>query len=286
MSCHNSPEGARAIAFAVKPAAFRLLGIRHCSYRRFVQSPVPMKPILFFFLTLSVLLINSCIDGEEEVFIRADGSAKMKVAYQLPGMFFSQKKADQLVGKVEKAVGEKENLRLLTNEVETTSKGQRIIRIEVEAVNMVELDGMFESDDEVGDDPSDSDIILDSLLGELNVDINGLAVGATRKVDLAALFDKFVGKNSLSQMGDAEFRYTVHLPEAANQSNAHQVLNGGKTLKWRYQLSQSKQNPIDMQVEAPIPLPWWLYVILAFAGFLLIALVWLLGRWLKVRLQG
>ena len=48
-----------------------------------------MKYLIFALMAMMMLALNSCIDGEEEIVISADGSASMKVKYQVPGMIFS-----------------------------------------------------------------------------------------------------------------------------------------------------------------------------------------------------
>lgn len=222
-----------------------------------MQSPSSMKYVFCSLMSMMLLLLNSCIDGEEEIFVNADGSASMKVKYQVPGMIFSAKDADELVALVGKEVGSHAGLRLVTNRVDS-EKGQRIIRIEVETDAVMELDGMFDDVSPEDDaEQSKTDQLWRCLLGEMEVNVDGLSVGVIRKVDLAPLLNEYLGEKSASLLGESEFRYVIHLPEAVKQSNAHEVTADGRTLKWRYKLRECKKKPIVMDLQVPISLPWW-----------------------------
>lgn len=231
-----------------------------------------MKYVICALMAMLLLLLNSCIDGEEEIFVNADGSASMKVKYQVPGMIFSAEDADELVAIVADEVGGNESLRLVTNRVDT-EKGQRIIHIEVETDSVMELDGMFdEVSAQAGVEQSKTDKLWRCLLGKMDVNVEGLSAGIIRKVDLEPLLNEYLGEKSASLLGESEFRYAIHLPETVTESNAHEVTADGRTLKWRYKLSECKKKPIVMDLQVPISLPWWVkmgagvFVLLVLAG--------------------
>ena len=100
------------------------------------QSDVLMKFVIFFFLSLLTFLLSSCIDGEEEIHINADGSARMKAMYSLPALIFSDEDAASLRELIEREIGKEETVDLLTNTVEKVS-GKQIITIEVETADTV-----------------------------------------------------------------------------------------------------------------------------------------------------
>ncbi len=243
-----------------------------------MQSSCPMKLFIFSLLAMSLMLLNSCIDGEEEVFIHADGSGRVKLQYQVPGMIFSDADAKVLIETIEREVGKRENLQLLTNRVENEN-GQKIIHVEIATDNVAGLDDDDVSEDDTSsesDEASKSDKWLHALLGDVKVDVSGVSAAVSRQVNLEPLLEEYLGTRGVSLLGESEFRYTVHLPTAVEQSNAHEVLNGGKTLKWRYLLRECKQKPIVMGLKASIPLPWWVYggVGMAGVGVLLCGFWW------------
>ena len=239
-----------------------------------------MKFVIFFFLSLLTFLLSSCIDGEEEIHINADGSARMKAMYSLPALIFSDEDAASLRELIEREIGKEETVDLLTNTVEKVS-GKQIITIEVETADLRNLEKLLSQVDD-GHDSGDggeegkekSDLILRALLGDLTYEREGLAVAANRKIDLAPLLDKFAGDRWHSMVGDSEFRYTIHFPEALKSTNAHKLSNDGKSAMWSYKLADSKNGPFELDMLVPIPLPWWV-----FAGLGLVVLLILLGLW-------
>jgi len=224
-----------------------------------------MKSLIFSLLAMSLMLLNSCIDGEEEVFINADGSGRIKVQYRVPGMIFSDAEAKELIAIIEKEAGEKENLEIVTNRVDS-QKGQKVIQIEIKAASVLELEGMLDDhggEGEDGEKRSKTDKLLHALLGDMKVSISGLTATVKRDVDLESLLNEYLGQRGALLLGESEFRYSVHLPKAATESNAHELRNEGKTLQWTYKLRECQKTPILMSVKAPIPVPWWVYTLVA-----------------------
>jgi len=235
-----------------------------------------MKYAFFSLLAIVLTLLNSCIDGEEEVFIKADGSARVKAVYRVPGMIFSAEDAEELRTNITEEVGKEKHLKLLTNTVEKEN-GTRVITVELEIDNMMELEGAL-AVHTPGVKPSKADKMLHAIMGNITVTLRGLSADLTREVDLASLLEGQLGRSGAAMLGESEFRYTVHLPEAVEESNAHTVENGGLTLKWRYRLSECLQKPIVLHMVAPIPLPWWIYAV----GIVVLLLL-ALGVWKFVR---
>ena len=164
---------------------------------------------------------------------------------------------------VAEEVGQKDSLKLICNRVDRQS-GQKVIQIEIEAASVMELEDMLvEHGDEGGDavKRSKTDHILHALLGNMKVDLSGLTAHVQRDVDLDPLLSEYIGKRGASLLGESEFRYSVHLPKAATESNAHKVTNEGRTLQWTYKLRECEQKPISMHMQAPIPVPWWIYAL-------------------------
>ena len=253
-----------------------------------VQSPCPMKYLFFTLIAISTLLLNSCkIDGEEEITINEDGSAHLLMRYEVPAMFLSAEASDELVKSIDDGLGKKEHVELLDNRVELV-KSQKIIHIEFKIDAEADLDELYlknEEGDEGAADKKKSDQLLESLVGDLDAKIQGLSVDMTRRVDLQPLLEKYMGKKSASMLSDYEFRYTIHLPEAAEQSNAHEVSDGGKTLKWTYLLREVKENPIVMDVTAPIPLPWWVYALVGAVVLVAVFVLVGIGYWVSKRFR-
>ncbi|BDS08735.1 hypothetical protein NT6N_37750 [Oceaniferula spumae] len=222
-----------------------------------------------------VLLLSSCIDGDEEIFLHGDGSARLKAVYTVPALIFSDEDAADLIAIIDKEIGEEEKLNLLTNSVERVN-GQRVITIEVETGDLVNLEDLLDKHSKSisGDSKSKSDRLLHALLGDFVIERQGLKAGINRKVDLTPLLEQYLGKRGTGMLGESEFRYTIHFPQEVESTNAHEVLNGGKTLKWKYKLAECKEKPIELQMVAAVPIPWWIYAIVGGVVLLLVLIAW------------
>lgn len=238
-----------------------------------------MKHVIFLFLTSAMLLLSSCIDGEEDVYIEADGSARVKAVYRVPGVLFSAEDAEELKKNISEEIAEQEHLRLVTNRVDK-KHGSRIITVEIETDDILALEGVLE-EHIPGVNESKADKMLHALLGSITVRLDGLTADLSRDVELTPLLDEYLGKNSPTILGESQFRYNIHLPVAVESSNAHTVENGGRTLRWVYQLSECREKPISLNMVAKIPLPWWVYALIGLAGLVLIFIGYVLIRKLK-----
>ena len=228
-----------------------------------------MKYLLNALLCAALLLLNSCIDGDEEIFLRADGGARVLAIYRVPTLLLSVQDAEDLRSSIEKEVGSAKNLKLLTNKVEK-HQGNRVITFEIETDDVMALEGVLAEHDPALQ-MSKGDKILHAIIGRMVVNIEGFSVKLIREVQLEPLLDEYLGSNGASMLGDSTFRYTVHLPDAAESSNAHEVFNEGRTLKWTHKLIDSSTSPIIMTLTAPIPIPWWVFVL---AALFLAAAIW------------
>jgi len=235
-----------------------------------------MKHTKSILLATWFILLSGCIDGQEEVFIKEDGSASVKAVYRIPGVFFSAGDAEELRADIAREVGMGEHLMLVTNQVHK-EEGNRVITLVVETANLKALEGLL-SEHTLPKQASKADKVLHAIVGRISVDVEGLRARFSRKIDVLPLLNEYMGEDSLAMLGDSEFRYTIHLPKAIEHTNAHEVLNDGRTLKWVHHIGQAKGEPITMMMVASVPLPSWVIVsaIILAAALLLVAIV--LGR--------
>jgi hypothetical protein len=230
-----------------------------------------MKSLWIVFLGLFLLLLSSCIEGDEEIFINADGSARVMAIYRVPSLLLSAEDAQDLRSSIEAEVGAVENLILLTNKIEKQN-GDRVIMLEVGTEDITSLEGTLSVHDPAVE-RSKGDKILHAIIGRIMVNMSGLKVHLNREIHLESLLDEYLGSSGASILGDSAFRYTVHLPYAAESSNAHEVLNDGRTLTWSHQLADFSDRPIILSMTTRIPIPWWVY---ALGAFLVVVVAWVL----------
>ena len=228
-------------------------------------------------------LMYACIEGEEDVWIEADGSARIVATYRVPAMLLSEKDSEQFKQSVESGIGANPHLRLVTNRVDR-EQGRRVIRLEIETDQIAALEDLGGKPDP-NIQPTKSSRILNAILGTIEMNMEGLNVSLRREVDLKPLLDKYVGKNASAMLDDSEFRYTIHLPKGVKNSNAHEVSENGQVLRWRYNLGELKGEPIVMHMIAPVPIPWWLYVVVVAIALVILGVAWkfLGSRWRRFR---
>jgi len=254
------------------------VGVGCCSAWNTVQSAWVMRCMVIFLMSLTLVMLHSCIDGEEEIFIEADGSARVKAVYRVHSMIFSAEDAKALKSSIAEEMEKQPNITLITNDVKLVD-GHRVITIELETSDLTSLGETLSGGGESGEEKVGK--MLNTILGKIVVSQEGLNVSLRREVDLAPLME---GKVKPSMLGDSEFRYVIHLPKAAGANNAHVVDDDGRTLRWTFRLSETKKHPIILKMVAPIPLPWWVYG----AGGLVLVLIAAGGvfLWKRVRRAG
>ncbi|MGB2402215.1 MAG: hypothetical protein ACPIA7_02270 [Akkermansiaceae bacterium] len=228
-----------------------------------------MKFTLILILGLLSILLSSCIEGEEEIFLNADGSARVVATYRVPSMLLSAEDAQDLRMGIAEEVARVKNLKLITNKVEK-HHGDRVIVIEIDTEDVASLEGAL-SEHDPALKKKKGDKVLHAIIGSIMVNTDGLKVHLNREIHLASLLDEYLGSSGGSILGESAFCYTVHLPMPVVSSNAHQMLNEGRTLVWSYKLADHWDKPICLSMTSRILIPWWAY---ALGGFMVIVLVW------------
>ncbi|BCX48811.1 conserved hypothetical protein [Haloferula helveola] len=208
-----------------------------------------MKRLLLLALSL---LLSSCFDIREEIWIQADGGGRAMLDYTVPSA------AMALVGgeagmreEIDKLLAEAPDLRLDAFTVTPSDDGFRV-HMEASTDSMLSLMDLqeteaFEDLPEAGKD----------LSGSFDVVVAGLDVKVSRRIEMgdalgpAALF---IGSDDRDSR---IMEYVIHLPTAAKEHNADEVTDRGKTLIWKRTLGQALRDPIVTRFRAKIPLPWW-----------------------------
>jgi hypothetical protein len=215
----------------------------------------------------AALLLGSCIDSREEIWLEADGSGRAEISYSLPA------NAAKLQGGeagIRKLIGEflahTPALKSSSYEVTTTDTRTKIeIKLTFDsALNLKDIS----SSDSMKKLPSSAA----DLAGNLNVKIHGRTVDFTRHIAAASALPgaRFMPTSSFD---GRRLIYIMHLPTAATSSNATRTENADHTLIWDFPLAQAIKAPITTHFTMPIPIPTSLIAtttaIILLAGWLL-----------------
>lgn len=231
-----------------------------------------------FLLIPLLFLLNSCIEGEEEIWINADASGKMIAHYEFPAAAASKMGPPAAYRRELIRIDEEEDGIQINDLQFGFVKGKLVIHLEIEFENALDLLEISERQGEkfageTGMPPSE----LETFLGGINVKRDGVAVDFSRTMNLAPMLPGIV-KDNPRILDDSAFRYVIHLPTSVKESNAHDISNGGKTQEWVFLLKDYTVEPIEMSFKTKSLVPWWAWAIMA-----LIVLLVIFGLWRLIR---
>jgi hypothetical protein len=223
---------------------------------------------------LASLLVGACLGGREEFWFERDGSGRLQAEYRLPAFAISSLGGEQKLRKTIADYFAKEPGVELEEFTVEKNRAEVRLRLSASFDSVLELAKLFDQSDQEAEavGPSLPDPMV-KLLGDVKVQRSGMNVDFQRIIDPREVFAGGLVTPSAQQMQGYELEYVMHLPTVVKQSNAHQVLDGGHTLVWSYELAEAMQRPVQTNFVAPIPLPPWCWLVLAAMGILLIWLI-------------
>jgi len=231
------------------------------------------KPPLFL-LALPLLLLSSCIEGEEEVWINQDASGRVKARYSIPPLAMKQIGVPEDYVRAIKLVDEREDGIAVQHVSFETIKGRVVFELQATFDNALDLLEIAKRSEQVFVDEANANPNhLDALSGEIDVGMETLNPFFSRQVALGGLFPTMVRK-SPKMLGKSNFKYTIHLPVEVKETNAHEISDDKRTVSWTFLLKEYAEDPMVMKVKTAFPLPWWILTLLALILFFVIWLIW------------
>jgi hypothetical protein len=233
-------------------------------------------------LAVVSMLLNSCLDGKEEYWFEANGSGRIESEYRLPGFAIASMGGEaELRSKIEAFFEKEPSITLVKLDIAAQGT-QTILHVEAQFDSIKDFAKLFESKATVGDEEKADDLPepLKNLLGDFHIKRQGLTIHFDRLITPSKLFGQGLLAPSAKQLEGHQLQYIMHLPTLPTEHNAHQVSNDGKTLVWNFALQDAMKQPIKTNFRTPIPLPWWIWPLLALIIF---ACGWLLRRLLSLR---
>ncbi|RYD32409.1 MAG: hypothetical protein EOP87_12880 [Verrucomicrobiaceae bacterium] len=208
----------------------------------------PPRAILSVLLAACALLLSSCIDGREEVWLEADGSGRAHFRYDIPAT------AAKFQGGTE---GVEDLLDSLLKDFPGSSRevaidGDRLkVEVKLAFASVSEISKMKSSISRQRVPGS-----MEHLAGIFDVKREGLSVDFTRTVSPGkALPTAFI---PASEFRDRSLSYILHLPVVPEASTATRTENGGLTQIWEQPLSAAIRQPVVIHFKAKIPVPGWI----------------------------
>lgn len=225
-------------------------------------------------LTLSLFILNSCIEGEEEIWINQDASGRLVAHYSIPPLALSKLgKPEDYINAI-KTIDEREDgieVQVITFEIVNF---KAVFHLEATFENAMDLLEIAERSESVFVEEANADPHqLDSLSGDIELGMEALSPTFSRSVSLASLLPAEL-QNSPQMLGKSNFKYTIHLPVAVEETNAHEISEDKKTVSWTFLLKNFATDPMVMSVKTKLPIPWWIIAILAAVVAFTIWLLW------------
>lgn len=228
-------------------------------------------------LFLPTLLLQSClIEGEEEIWIKADRAGKIRIQYTIP---------TQMV----KTMGNPDSYIRAIRDIDEREDGAKITELSFEKVGKQSLFGgssrfiletefddiqqffeLVERNEEGFVSETGADTAkLETIVGDIDLEMKFLKLRAERTVSLEKLLPKTVHKFP-NALGQSSFSYRYHLPFPIEETNAHHISEDRKTVKWKFLLKDHVTKPLIMKLEANTPLSWWVIAIITILAFIVI----------------
>lgn len=225
------------------------------------------------------LLLSSCkIDGEEQIEIHADGAVTMRVNYQFPELGFSLADGKDLVSYLQ---GLEERHEIISiQELSCERAGNATVRFvaEIHINDAIKLREIMPRELELLEKEELLDprflAKLKALFGSISIEVEGLNIKFNRKIELEGLIREEMPHLNPDLLGDYQFRYSITSPSASAKNNATTISNNGKTLTWVMPLKQYLDKPFIMQANVPIPIPWWVWLLVGLVVLLVLVISW------------
>jgi hypothetical protein len=221
---------------------------------------------------MTCLLACSCFDIREEVWISSDGSGRAVLSYQAPRSALKLAGGrEALEAKIREAIRRHAMLKLDGLAVEDL--GDRAsVEVKISTDSVLSLRNLDRSEDLAEMPAAAAD-----LAGKFEVHRQGFDIDFVRTIRVreALGLARFAIREPDRQ--NRRLTYIFHLPTPASESNANEVLNGGKTLVWDSNLGDALRQPLVTRFKARAPVPRTLWLGAGLAGLVFTGLLLRLG---------
>ena len=208
-------------------------------------------------------LLTSCIDGREEMCLNPNGSGRMEIEYSLPASAAKlQGGVDGIRTMIDHFLTTSPGIKSSSYEV-TSDQGRLNVLVRASFDSVLDLKKISPSGSATQVPPS-----VSGFAGKVDLKMHGRTVDLTRTVAPGQALPGSIFMPA-SKFKDRRLVYIIHLPVAADESNATRIEDDGHTLVWDVALADAVKAPISTHFKATIPIPKW---IIAAGGLLVLVL--------------
>ncbi len=201
---------------------------------------------------LGALVLSSCIEGEEEIWINPDASGRVRFQVSAPTVAFAKfGGVDQVITDAREGLLQSENVTLTSVEAAATGTNTTL-KASFTFKDAREMGNILKSfrDPDTPDEKSEEEIFV----GETDLTIGIPDLSFSRKIDIRELLPpEAQNPMALRLLGNSRFTYRMHLPTPVRTHNASSVSKDGKSLAWEVPLQELLAGPVEMKFTAPLP---------------------------------
>lgn len=221
------------------------------------------------------LVLASCFEGREEIWIDSVGGGRMKFDYVLPtravGPLGGERAIRDQIATILKAAPELQLNQLTIVE----ANREYLVSLELSTDSMLSLVDLPEREAFAKLPPAAT-----KIAGTFDLKIDGSDIVFSRVVDVGSALGFAALMISPEDRAERRTTYIIHLPTAATEHDATRVEDEGCTLIWDRTLGEALNGPTKMNFTSPLPIPWTLLIVVL---LVLAVVLFLIVRWVRRR---
>lgn len=208
-----------------------------------------------------LLLLTSCIDSREEIWLNPSGSGKVRITVSVPSSAIALRGgSDAITTSIDTLLSRHPGVSSVHKEI-TTADNRSTIDVSFEFDSALKLSSSMA---ESADDP-DIPAPLRHFMGRTTLRQDGLGITGERVIHIEKAIP---GSGLLASATTGNRLQTIlHLPLAASEHNATRVENGGNTLIWDIPLATAMRSAHIQRVQVRAPKPLLAGIIITAAVF-------------------
>tara|TARA_B100001093_G_scaffold500753_1_gene551600 strand:+ start:1010 stop:1750 length:741 start_codon:yes stop_codon:yes gene_type:complete len=212
------------------------------------------------------LALSGCIEGEEQIWLRADGSGRIEARYKMPSAVAKRiGEPAELVRALQEAAERDPHVEI-TDLTYTTEGGGITLTFSGTFDNLNKLASFPQRQLRDASKP-DKRVQAEVLFGESAMVISDDNITYNREVDISWLLQSNPATKSIAKMpalfGKSSLTFILNLPGEAQESNASSQSEDKLRLEWNFLLKENTTGPMPMTARAALPAskPPWLFLL-------------------------